>query len=334
MYPNDKQPLQQHPSDFGDLFDAARKLQEPKVIEIEHDGIKAKALLCPNGQGGIDFYSVKDHIDEYRAQPERRRGTIAVDDLDSFIALVNRDKNDNSMIFARRDKAKPRLTALLDFHISGGASPRFCEDRIRYDFPLSEEWETWNGKNGKSNAMSQVEFARFIEDNIFDIGEPGAAGATAAAFAAKLDVKLATPQRLMEVSRGLELNVKETVANVINLASGEVQLVYGTEHQAAKGGGPLNIPAAFHIMIPIFKGGARYSIPVRLRHRHASGQVSWFYELHREDMFLQDAINEAIEIVRRSSELPKDADPQKPPKVGCGLPVVLGTPPRSRINDE
>lgn len=318
-------------TELGALFDFAKGVFTPQLCSIEHDEIKASVLMVPNGSGGVELQSVKDLIDEYRERPERRMGTIEVDDLESFIFLVNRDKNQDSMIFARRDAKRPSLTAVLNFHDAGGDMACFCDDRVQYDFPLSDEWKAWTSKDGKAAAMPQEEFARWLEDHIFDIGEPAAAGTITQAFATKLGVQLAGPQRLMEVSRGLELRVNSAIRNVVNLGTGEAQLVYATEHSDATGA-PLNVPAAFHLLIPIFKQGATYSIPVRLRYRAGSGKVSWFYEMHRADLFLLDALDEAIARVRQ----PEDKAPPPDTKTaltlrastgGCGLPVVLGTPP-------
>ncbi len=152
------------------------------------------------------------------------------------------------------------------------------------------------------------------------------------AFAVKLDVKFASPARLMEVARGLEVRAGQAVKNKVNLATGETEFVFEEKHTDASGA-PLKTPAAFHILIPIFQGGAPYSIPVRLRYRVNAGAIVWFYELHRADLFFDDAMNDAIERTRRPVEgsealakLPVGAD-GKPAAGGCGLPVMLGAPP-------
>ena len=323
--------------DAAAIIDFAKKRTEPALVSL---GVKSLASDAPENipilighdqTGATRLQSAKSLIDEWRSRPERRRGSISVSSIDSFVQLVNRDSDENSVIFADNGE-KPRLVAVLNFHETAGevpanvaavvpALPRFCDDRIVYPFPLSEEWETWTGNNGEEHKMSQADFAEFIEDQLFDIAEPGSAGATTAAWAERMGIKLAGPAELMRVSRGLAIRVEETVRNVIKRDSGECELMFTVEHKDVADGAPVRVPPAFHIRIPILRGEGDYSIPVRLRYRAGGGKISWFYEMRRPELFLLDAVNEAIARVR----LPEDATDEK--SRGCGLLVVMGSPP-------
>lgn len=315
-------------SEMAATIAATRAAYEPRTITLRDGDITADVLLVPSG-AGMAVQNVATTLDPLRERPRFRRGEIRTDDLESFIALTNRDKRGESVIFARRSKLGeqpgPSLCAVLDYHESNaGVRPTdlgFCKDRIIYALPLSDEWTTWAEKNG--DQMDQADFAQFIEDHLFDIGEPDAAGPTAQAFASKLDLKLAGPSAMMAVSRGLEIRVNSTVRNVVNLPDGTGQFHYDETHTDGKGA-PLNIPRAFHIMIPIFRGGALYSIPVRLRYRAATGKsTQWFYEMHRADLFFDDAIGDVLARVR----LAPDAKADDKATPGCGLPVILGSCP-------
>ena len=79
-------------------------------------------------------------------------------------------------------------------------------------------------------------------------------------------MKLSSPQALKGLSKGLSIRVKHKVSRIVNLQSGEGCMEFSEEHKGDDGQ-PLTIPCAFHILIPIFRGGAKYSIPVRLRYR-------------------------------------------------------------------
>lgn len=289
-----------------------------QLVEVDQDGIKASVLLT-RGADGTEMTEVRDLVDQLRDHPKRREGTLTTDDLDSFIYLVNRDKKPESVIFsARGSQNEPYIVAVLDFHEAGAKTPHFCKDRVRYGFPLSDEWKLWNGKNGPKGVMSQGVFAQFIEDNIFDVGEPGAAGDIAASFAQKLGVTFASPSSLMTVSRGLEVRSNQRIKESRNLENGDCSLIFETT-ETDKNGAALNVPTAFHLLIPIFKGGALYSIPVRLRRRVSDGSLAWWFEMHRADLFLNDAIEDALIRVRgEAGEQSED---------GTGLPVVMGTPP-------
>lgn len=332
-------------SNTAAALEFGRKTSEPKVLDLEHEGIKGQVLLTPNGLGGTDVASVKDLVDEYRKSPERRRGTIFAHDLASFIYLTNRDADTDSVIFARRGKINgetPRLTAVLNFHkqeVGEEIDPknaRFCDDRIRYDFPLSDEWNVWTTANGEEKKMGQEQFARFIENNLFDIGEPEAKGGVTGSFIQKTGMRLAGPNDMLALSKGLEVRTDCTFRKVVNLQDGTQSFAFSEQNTDADGA-PLKVPGAFHVMIPVFRNGTIYSIPVRLRYRVGGGKVVWWFEMHRADQFFDAAITDVLARVRRDEDgspgptsEPVTLTPgpdDKPLEGGCNLPVVLGTPP-------
>lgn len=300
-------------TDVGDALAFARSVSDPRVLDIAIGDLKGQVIVVP-GERGTDIHSVKELLDEHRDIPERRKGTIAVDDLTSFVALVNRDKREETVIFARRDNAKPRLVAVLDYH-PGADCPGWCDDRIKWDMGLSDEWKAWFGSNGVDHAMNQEAFARWLEDHIFDIGESDAAQPTSAAFAAKLGVRFAGPAQMLATSRGLEVRVNSSFKGATNIRTGETTLQYEEQH-SGPAGAALDVPHAFHLLLPIFKGGQLYSVPTRLRYRVSGPKVVWYYEMHRPDLFVNDAIEDVLKCVRENDD-----------KGGCGLPVILGTPP-------
>lgn len=308
------------------VIEFARKRTEPTIYEFtDPEGIAPAehVVIGHDANGATTTARVLFERDAHRKRPLRRKGSIGVTTLESFIALTNRQSGEGSVIFAD-DGEQPKLTAVLNFHGEGElGAPEFCDDRVVYEFPLSDEWKRWTGTKGK--LYGQAEFAELIENWLFDIGEPGAAGAISQKFAEAAGVKLAGPQALRGLSKGLSIRVEHTVSRVVNLQSGEGRMEFSEAHKGDDGQ-PLNIPAAFHVLIPVFRGGARYSIPVRLRYRTGGGKVSWFFELHEPHLFKLDAVNDALEVVRRDEDAVKAADgaEQRP---GCGLPVFMGLPP-------
>lgn len=305
-----------------------------EVLEVEHDGIKASVIVTPTATGHA-ITPVKQYVDAVRERPERRTGNLLAHDLDSFIALTNRDSfAGESVIFADvADRKTPKLVAVLDFHDrrNGAPTPRepeadWCKDRVSYAFPLSDEWKAWMSRAGEANKMTMEAFAIFVEDHLFDIGEPAAAGAIAQAFASKLGVNFAGPSGIMALSRGLEIKVDSRLAKAVKLDTGEASFSFEENH-LDKNGAPLKVPAAFHVMIPIFLGGPLYSIPMRLRYRVSGSSVSFFYEPHKPEAFFDDAIKDALERVRRDVNPAKPEGADEAPPGGCGLLVVLGSPP-------
>lgn len=307
------------------LIEFARKRTEPIQAQFKDPlGIApdVHAVIGHDLNGGTQLHVIGfDRDGAWRDRPRRRKGAIVVSTLESFIALVNRQSGEQSVIFAD-DGESPKLTAVLNFHEPGTEGfPAYCDDRIVYPFPLSDEWTAWTEKDG--DKLDQAEFAEWLENHLFDIGDPGSAGAISQSFAEGAGVKLAGRQALLALSKGLSVRVEHRVARSVNLQSGEGRIEYSEEHRD-EDGGPLIVPAAFHIVIPVFRGGSRYSIPVRLRYRTSGGRVSWFFEIHRKELFMLDAVTDALAIVRKQED---EVDAAGSPTPGCGLPVYMGSAP-------
>ncbi len=202
------------------------------------------------------------------------------------------------------------LVSVLDYHEGGPeGSPRFGKHRGHYPFPVSDEWKAWTGSNGAAKAMSQEAFAEFIENRIVDIADPSTAGVGVSAMADGIGGTFAMPAKLLELSRGLQVNVGAAVKNAVNLGTGEAQINYVTTHADATGAA-LKVPTAFLIAIPVFVGGAPYQLAARLRYRVREGGITWFYELFRADAAFDHAVKEACTKAATDT----------------GLPLFFGTP--------
>lgn len=289
------------PTEVGALLDGIAKAKGAEVVGVG-DGVELLAMAP-----GTTVQSVKKLLDEYRVTPERRKGTSVHTTLDSFVKISNRFKAANSAVFAQAGaSASPSITTIFDYHPEGPEKAeednkaRFCGHRAIYSCPLSDEWVAWTEQAG--DAMDQGEFAEFVEARILDVGadEPGS---LAAEMIHKIGVKLAGPAQLLELSRGLSLSVGHTIRNTANLSSGESQLVFEEKH-LDKVGAPLAVPGAFVLAIPVFKLGAIWQVPVRLRYRVTGGQVRWSFDLYRADRILEKAFDEACESVAKETDLP------------------------------
>lgn len=320
------------PLDITSLVGQLRILIEPRTIKIRaQDGTAADAIVT-YGREGADIKLVDPLIDPLREKPKARKGTAQLHVLESFIAHANRFKSDNSALFADPNMSAPKLTSVLDYHPEGpdfegekGPDARHCRHRGVYAFPLSEEYQAWLKLNGSK--MGQQDFAEFLEDRINDVilppsileghtqgdtipadklgGELGEAtqDEQLAAMVARLGGSIATPQKLLELSRGLMVYAQESVRNATNLSSGEVNLQFTTQHTDADGT-PITIPNLFLIAIPIFEGGDLWRLIVRLRYRRAGGSISWHYEIYRLRESFREAFNEACATAREETDLP------------------------------
>ncbi|WP_380873627.1 hypothetical protein ACFB49_42780 [Sphingomonas sp. DBB INV C78] len=250
----------------------------------------------------------------YLAQPRDRRGTANLTSLDSLIAHVNRFHDDDSVIFASDDRSSPSLTAVLDYHRAGAAAdPRFGRHRSHFAFPLSDEWKAWVAQNAKP--MKMAEFAAFLEDRIIDvlylIPDEDEVSEDLQKYINALggNALIATPQKLVELSRGLQVYESSAVREAVKLESGEGQISFSVEHTDGSGA-PLRVPSLFLIGIPVFRNGHPYRIAARLRYRKADGGLLFWYDLWRVDRTFDHAFNEARERVQ----------------IETGVPVLLGKP--------
>jgi hypothetical protein len=308
-----------------DLVKHAEQRVEPTMLTLERVPLGATHVPVLVHPQGLSVSSLKEHMDKYRLRPDRRAGTARAHDLESFIAHIKRHAGRDSVLFADVLADKPSLLAIYDYNEPGaegvdGGLARWGQHRARYDFPLSEEWETWQEQDGKP--MEQGEFAHFLEERLPDVTNPPtswpdvpddrAAGGDfgqrtpleeLAWLARNLRSEFAGPGRLLELSRGLSVTAEMKVTNAQVLQSGERSLVYSEEHKTADGQ-KLNVPGLFLIAIPIFRLGARYLIAVRLRYRLVGGKVLWIFEMHRADRALDHAVREACLTAEKETQVP------------------------------
>lgn len=240
-------------TDVAEAISAGMALGDPKQIEG-----RAFAVL-PEGSTAHD-------LEHMRLTPQRKRGVTTLCDTASFITVVNLDKTPDTRLYG--SYKKPRFMAVFNDH---GQTPGWQDHRAIYECPTSIEWQTWTGSNGKQ--MSQVDFARFIENNLPDVADPPAAD-------------------MLEISRSLEAKKKVNFASGIRLANGQNELTYEEQISGTAAKGKLQVPELFTIGIPVLEGGARYAVQARLRYRiQDGGNLTIWYELVRLHKIIEDAVH-------------------------------------------
>ncbi len=245
--------------------------------------------------------SVAGLFEPYRSAPKAKTGTANVTTIESFIELTERHKTEHSVIFAVTDWQKPSLTAVIDYHKNASGGPADNgKHRIHYAFPRSEEWKAWSDIHNK--ALDQSEFAEFIEDHIADLAAPDSMEAED--FQEKFGFKVAYPNELVALSRGLAVHTETRVKSNLVLQSGEGEITWDEEHKDAAGN-KLKVPGMFILQIPAFHMGAPLRIPVRLRYRVKAGAVVWTVLLYRPDVFITQEVLRDLEQAASRTELPK-----------------------------
>lgn len=285
-----------------DLSELARKAIEPRIIEAK-DGTQ---FLISNKEMNVE--DVTKLTERHLTSPKRRTGNTTLARLHSYIDFTNRYKSEESIILVEGKVGKNTIAAaaLTIFNADPAGSDQLKaghgDFKCDYKFPISKELKAFVDRNG--HTMTQADFAMFLEDHISDMSSPSLmAEEDQKAIVRGLGGAGADPITMLELARGLEVRVTETVTNQSKLASGEMSFKFSAEH-AGVDGKPLSIPVWFLIRVPLFEGGAPIDIPVRLRYRVKEGIVTWSYELYRMNEAFDKAFDDAVTFIKEKTELP------------------------------
>lgn len=278
------------------------------------DGSQVPMILKPDGD--YEFVPLST-LDAYSPSPTFRRGKATMTSLNSFIAHVARFGDEDSAVFANDSRTAPTLTAVLDYHRKdtlrdeGEAAEgtrrhgeyRHGKHLTHFAFPLSDEWQAWH--SGNARQMNMAEFAIFLENNVLDVAEVGNAIPESAERFVEMNggkANIADWSKLTALAKSLAVYENAVVSEAINLASGEGQLTLSEDHETEIAGVKATVPTMFFIAIPIFREGAYYRLPVRLRYRKSGRSIVFWYELWRSDRAFTDAFHEAVNRVATETE--------------------------------
>lgn len=275
------------------IAELAKQASGATVLKVETGGLgkglpPTVPMLFDHRAGGNGLKALKDEIERFRIDPDRRRGTARAATLKSFIDLINYHKDGSSALFAKAEWPSPSLTAVIDYHTEGH-DPRHLEHRISYEFPVTDEFKAWIDHDGKP--FSQAEFAAFIEEHAAELASPFAAEKSE--YEGLFKTQFATPNVMITLSRGLQVNVEMVVKNAVMLQSGEGEIQFAEEH-LDKRGEKLTVPGLFMVSVPAFLDGEPIRLPARLRYRVSGGKVAWHYQLYRWKFWLRDRVQKDL----------------------------------------
>lgn len=231
-------------------------------------------LIIPEGYTHKD---ITEAVEKAQDNPNRKRSTIALADLPSFILFAQEQAlQERGYIYADPDART--LTAVLNDH-RDKASPGWRDFRVTYKAELSREFSGWM-KNDKQ-PMEQEAFAIFLEDNIEDVVEPSG-------------------DTLLSIALTLQAKTQVDFSSSKRLDNGQVQLAYTETVDARAGTGAIEIPREFKIGCRLFKNGDGYKIKARLKYRLGQGKVKFWYELDRPENAIEAAFSKYVEQARES----------------------------------
>lgn len=284
------------------IIDLVREVSAVEIVQLPTEGLgKGFPPIVPiviDRREGKSITGLKTLIDQYRVDPDEVIGSAETTTLQSFIDLVNRHKNEGSAVFGKTAWPQPALTAVIDYH-GEKAAARWGRHRIRYAFPITDEFKVWIEKNGKP--MDQATFAAFLEDHAAELS--AAYPPEAAEYETLFKERFANPIELIALSRNLEVFVNAKVKQGVRMQTGERVVEFVEEHMNGKGE-KVEIPGIFMVSVPAFVDGQNVRIPARLRYRIAGGEIQWFYQLYRWQFWLRGQVKDDLDTVKQKTELP------------------------------
>lgn len=228
-----------------------------------------------------------ENIEKLLPFPTRKTAKISVTTTDSFIAYAKKHGSlDECVIYAQIDAEKSQCTlvAVMNDHASDG--PQWRDHLCTFSPALSVEWKRWTGKDGVKNAMSQNDFATWLEDNQADVrsvnGSPSGAD-------------------MLTLALAFEATADKRVKSHVNLQNGGVRFEY-VEDETKDTRTSMEVFRRFTLAIPVFDGsGDAYPVEARLKYRDNSGKVTFWYELIRPDRAFKTAVQSALDQIREAT---------------------------------
>lgn len=273
-------------------------MTEATITELEAIPIDHAALLAAGAAMGV----AKTHTtpdarpyavvpNGYEVQelpraihPERAVANVKLRDAASFIRYYADHAEGRSRIFASLEPAS--FVAVFDeFFCAVDESDSYSatnqanwrQFRATFAVPASREWKLWTGQDRK--AMSQLQFAEFLQDNLPDVVQPD--GTT-----------------LLELALNFEASSSGNFVANQRLQDGSHNLQWRADNNAS---GTVKLPDHITLAIPVFENEAASEVSARLRYRMKEGVLTIWYELVRPHKVLELAFRATWDRIAKES---------------------------------
>lgn len=252
-----------NPQNTLDATIRAARLADPVV---KHDGGRTHVFV-PN-----DF--MLEDITDPHTPPPYIKQSISLSDRSSFIAYINRFKDERTILVADYDSLS--INGYLDYHNASEPSdptlealdPMPVTHRARFSIKESLEYARWSLMEGAMH--SQQDFALFIEENVFDIVHPDHA-------------------EIIEICRDLEATQGAQFKSRTRLENGDLSFKYESETRITN---DVVVPEEIRLSIPLFYGEEPTEIRAKFRFRVSDGGLKLGFKWHRVEYQRQDKFHE------------------------------------------
>jgi uncharacterized protein YfdQ (DUF2303 family) len=268
---------------LGNLAETlAREMKKPESLYQIHD---VHGFALPPG-----WTIAQTDMEKYLPAPRRKTARVALTDADSFIGYVVRHGSlANSSVWCKADFTAGVIdfTAILNDHGEQDTEQDWRDHRATFEPEKSEEWKRWTRANGKP--LEQAQFAAWLEENLKDI-IPGEG--------------LPTGGEMLALANDFEAKQDMRLKSSIRLQSGGVRLEF-VEDEDKGTLAAMRLFEKFQIAVPVFRADEqRYPVTARLRYRPKDGKVTFWYELIRHDLVMEQAARNLVEFIRGKAGMP------------------------------
>lgn len=252
--------------------------------------------------GGIQLYSIdgakpvayvpdgfrSEDLEKFLANPLRKRASATLLDTASFISyLLKHGNKDRTVIYANTnyEKQTASFRAVIDDHGTDALATSWRTHTATFCPEKTVEWKRWHEKN--KVAMSQLDFAMFIEENMPDIAS-GIEG-------------MPTGTDMLTMATQFEATAEKRFKQKLNVQGGGVTLEYvdTADGQTAE---RMKVFDKFSLGIKVFIGGDPYRVDARLRYRQNGDKLTFHYELIRSDRVFESSVKDEIKKVAEKTE--------------------------------
>lgn len=263
-------------SGVKEAIDAGTLLAGPQVPLLDPSS-RVPFVVLPAG------CEVED-IEKFLPFPTRKRANVTVSQTGSFIEYAKKHGSlDECVIYAEIDAEQSKCVLLAVMNDNAADAPQWRDHRCTFAPALSVEWKRWMSKNGPTKAMSQTDFATWLEDNQGDVrsvnGSPSGAD-------------------ILAMAQAFEANSDKRVKSHINLQNGGVRFEY-VEDETKDTRTSMEVFRRFTLALPVFDGSTdAYPVEARLKYRDNGGKVTFWYELIRPDRAFKTAVQSALDQIK------------------------------------
>ena len=229
---------------------------------------------------GTLLQEVKTDLEAMLPNPRKTKAVASFGDAASFLAYVQRHATNGTAAWCNFDPQTFKLdfSAVIDEHQKGIAGWR--SHKAVFVPQLAVEWKAWKGKDRES--FPQVAFAEWIQEHDDDIATANG---------------LPTSLQMLEMATNFVMNEERSLKSAVKLQSGGVRLTYIADPDQGTTE-TMSMFDRFGLGIPVFHGGAHWSLSARLKYRNKGGSLSFSYELIRADRVHDGAAKELIQQIR------------------------------------